>query len=73
MEAKCRKFDCMHLMLPPGRRQIVRSTGSCSGGGKAQSEVPAELLESDLDSWAPQMPLGAAEEAALRPPNLRGG
>ena len=43
----------------------MRSRRTPLGGGEAQSEVPAGLLESTSGSWAPQIPLSTVEELVL--------
>jgi hypothetical protein len=73
VEARCWKLNCVHPMLPMGRRWAVRSCRTPWGG--AQSEIPVNLPElagvpgpaqrpgmAVSYSWAPQTPLDAEEE-----------
>lgn len=49
MEAGCRKFDCVHPMLLPGRHLTMRSLRTPLMGKEVQSDSPGNLL----GAWVP--------------------
>jgi hypothetical protein len=60
-----RSFDCTHPNSTTKQVPACEKVQDPAPVGKAQSEVPAGLLESTSGSWAPQIPLSTVEKLVL--------